>query len=252
MKIINNFDDFLNEEEELDLSEEFETDFDDADFDDSDIYDELDSELDEEFGFDFEDDFDSLDEEFDFEDDFDSLNEDKRLWGGKFAKVAGKVFQKHPMFKMLSANPIMGLAMKLAKGDKNKAKGFMNQVAAQKASVAANFAKMDPSKRMAYLKKPITGGIFKGRNVSFIQLRLNLIDTLSMMKPINTKLYNAMGGDKMMNALKAETGDVMAGMMGGGMKGGKPTPTTKGGMKGGMKGAKPTSTPTTKGKGGMA
>ena len=63
MKIINNFDDFLNEEEEFDLYEEFETDLDDTDFDDSDIYDELDSELDEEFGFDFEDDFDSLDED---------------------------------------------------------------------------------------------------------------------------------------------------------------------------------------------
>jgi len=58
MKIINNFDDFLNEEEEFDLYEEFETDLDDSDFE----YDEFDSELDEEFGFDFEDDFDSLDE----------------------------------------------------------------------------------------------------------------------------------------------------------------------------------------------
>jgi hypothetical protein len=96
----------------------------------------------------------------------------------------------------------------------------MNQLAAQKATVAANFAKMDPAKRMAYLKKPITSGILKGRQVSFIQLRLNLIDTLSALKPINTKLYNAMGGDKMISTLKGETGNVMADMMGGGKKGG--------------------------------
>ena len=62
MKIINNFDDFLNEEEEFDLYEEFETDFDDIDSEYDELDEDFDSELDEEFGFDFEDDFDSLDE----------------------------------------------------------------------------------------------------------------------------------------------------------------------------------------------
>lgn len=96
MKIINNFEDFLNEEEELDLRNELETDFDDIDSEydelDEDFDSEFDSELDEEFGFDFEDDFDSLDEK--------GSGAGTLAKGSKGAPIKGELFKKGDPHKM--------------------------------------------------------------------------------------------------------------------------------------------------------
>ena len=199
MKIFSKFEDFLYEAQKMGQKErEF-------------ILDEMAEGLEDEYSDDYFEDYEEeLTEGFDYYGE--EINEFfKKLDPGFLDELKKKGmgwsdFNKKADEKLLtstSSNAIMKSWLWTRSKDKNEVERRYKALRSQKANAAASFQKQKDFNAMAaYLKKPIPGGPAKGISVSVLIIA-NLCDTLQTLRRANKPLFEALGGDKGLNAAKS-------------------------------------------------